>query len=79
MDRAFYIHRANLHSRGVDLWLPWSGGLADMRRIHATSRPMDRSGPVLPMSAEDARFWQLRRERGKPVQPGILQRIFGRK
>lgn len=32
-------------------------------RIFATDKPVSRFEPVKPMSDEDARFWQLRRER----------------
>lgn len=39
------------------------------RIFHRDSRPTQRGGPVLPMSAVDADFWRLRRERAQPMQP----------
>ena len=45
-----------------------------VHRIHATARPMTGHGPVQPMDAEQARFWELRRKpsEARPEQPRRL-------
>jgi len=38
------------------------------RSITSSSRPMDSGAPIEPMTAEDERFWELRRN-GGPCEP----------
>jgi len=46
-------------------------------RFTTSHRPMEQRGPIQPMTDEQRRFWQLRRERAGMQQPkrGLFARL----
>jgi len=53
-------------------------------RFTTSHRPMEQRGPIQPMTDEQRRFWQLRRERAgmqqpkAPTMPETSKRLFRR-